>query len=63
MQFDSPDSTLGEVPGDIIGIAMKILDTSDPTIDRSLWLDPAQTFLYDSAGATLTLDLEGDVIP
>ncbi len=63
VQFDSPDNSLGEVPGDIVGIAMKILEDADPTIDRSLWLDPAQTFLYDSTGATVALDLEGDVIP
>ena len=63
VQFDSPDNTLGYVPGDIVGIAMQIMDTADPTIDRSIWLDPAQTFLYDGDGATITLDLEGDVIP
>ena len=63
VQFSSPDLSLNTVPGDIISLYAELNPDADPAADRSIWLDPAYTFLFDADGAALTLNLAGDVIP
>ena len=63
VQFWSPDNSLNTVPGDIVSFYFEIDLNADPGIDRSVWLDPAFTYLYDLNGTAVTLGLEGDVIP
>lgn len=59
----SQDHSLGSVPGDIVGIMMRMQPAAELSTDRRIWIDPAYTFLYDQHGATLPLSYEDDWIP
>jgi len=56
--FASPDNTLNEVPGDFITVTIPTRTDITPGTTTPVVLDPALTFLLDSQGQTLPLDIE-----
>ncbi len=61
VQFESPDNSLNIVPGNIVSLHLPY--DAGAVAGRAVWLDPGLTYLYDSKGSLLVLDLEGDIIP
>ena len=61
VSFSSPDGSLNSVPGQILSIAIPISVYAAPGTS-AVSLDPVLTFLENTAGETIPLLLDGDVL-
>jgi len=62
VQFKSPDKSLNQVPGDLVGFRLPISSSVPPDTESPISLDPGTTFLVDSDGQFVPLSFEADLL-